>query len=528
MSFSKTIKHFEQFFGNLKFAVVIILIFAATLGFGTFMESYHGTEFANKLVYKSLPFMFIQFLMFMSILTAALMRLPPKKHLYGFYTIHAGLITIFCGSVVTYIAGVDGTLSLPPNSPNKTVTLNEDQFTIRLEKRQKEISYALPPGAFAKTLNDEWENIKIVRYLPFSDNQLTWTDKANTLSGTYMIRNDRFGEEFTLSLDQESDFPSSTQMGLLNLHYMPKTLFPCFAMKSASKFIIWNTEKEECFTPESRKIPIKTTKPGNRFLAFRNLEGEILTFFPDFSPLPVNEKLEVNQTSPYRIFSQKIFEEKPHLFLFGDGAAFFDKNTGIWESRILDKAIPIELPWMGFKLTLKEYFENKIPKLIPHYARPLQDNGKIVMGEQKSILINVLGQDYWVTSNKPLGLMVNNEKMMFEVGKKTLTLPYQLTLSNFKMDTDPGTENPASYESFVNLFDGKKTTTHHIFMNNPLKHDGFTFYQASYFKMDNGTYGSVLSVNFDPGRPIKYFGSILLIFGTIWHYAFIRRKKKVL
>lgn len=527
MSFSKIYRKTELFFGNLKFAVVIILIFAIYLGFGTFMESYHGTEFANKLVYKSFPFMFVQFLMFMSILMATLLRLPPKKHLYGFYTIHAGLITLFIGSVVTYLAGVDGTLSLPPNSPNKVVTLNEDQLVIRLEKRQKEVTYALPNSAFAKTLNDNWENIKIVRYLPFSDNQLSWVDKPGALSGTYAIRNDRFGEEFTLSLDSESDFPSSTQMGLLNLHYMPRSLFHCFAMKSAAKFIIWNTDSEECFTPEAKQIPIKTTKPGNRFLAFRNPSGEILTFFPDFSPLPVNEKLEVNQVSPYRIFSQKIFEEKPHLFLFGDGIAFYNKNIEAWESKKLESGSPVELPWMGFKLTMKEFYTDKTPKMTPYYVKPVQENGKTVIGDQKAIQINVMGQDYWVTSTRPLGLMVNQEKMMFEVSKQSLTLPYQLTLSQFKMDTDPGTENPASYESFVKLFDGKSTTIHHIFMNHPLKHDGFTFYQASYFKTDSGQFGSVLSVNFDPGRPIKYAGSILLVFGAIWHYAFLRRKKVV-
>ena len=85
----------ELFFGNLKFAVVIILLFAVSLGYGTFMESYHGTEYANRLIYKSYWFMGIQLGMFLSILSATLIRLPMKKHLYGFYVIHAGLITLF-------------------------------------------------------------------------------------------------------------------------------------------------------------------------------------------------------------------------------------------------------------------------------------------------------------------------------------------------------------------------------------------------------------------------------------------------
>lgn len=105
-------KKVEFFFGNLKFAVVIISLFAIYLGYGTFMESYHGTEYANRLVYKSFPFMAVQFGMFLSIFFATLIRLPPKKHLYGFYVIHAGLIILFLGSWVTYQSGVDGTVTL--------------------------------------------------------------------------------------------------------------------------------------------------------------------------------------------------------------------------------------------------------------------------------------------------------------------------------------------------------------------------------------------------------------------------------
>ena len=102
----------ENFFGNLKFAVVIIALFAIFLGYGTFMESYHGTEYANRLVYKSIFFMLIQFCMFLSIFFATMIRLPPRKHLYGFYVIHTGLIILFLGSFITYQSGIDGNITL--------------------------------------------------------------------------------------------------------------------------------------------------------------------------------------------------------------------------------------------------------------------------------------------------------------------------------------------------------------------------------------------------------------------------------
>jgi cytochrome c biogenesis protein ResB len=165
--------------------------------------------------------------------------------------------------------------------------------------------------------------------------------------------------------------------------------------------------------------------------------------------------------------------------------------------------------------------------MIPVYTKPIQDNGQIIKGNLKAVEVEVNGQRFWVNSTQPVAFNQNGERITFELAKKQLLLPYELVLDQFKMDTDPGTNNPASYESFVTLFKGNEgSTKHRVFMNNPLKYKNFTFYQASYFQTNEGPYGSVLSVNFDPGRFWKYLGSFLLVFGSIWH--FVLRKKPIL
>lgn len=229
----KYYRQVELFFGSLKFAVIIILVFSAVLAFGTFMESYHGTEYANRLVYKSMPFMGLQFLMFLSILFATLLRLPPKKHLYGFYTIHAGLIILFIGSFVTYKSGVDGTMTLAPNLAAREIVLNNDLLKIQFPQAGKEVTVDLPFTPFEKNLDLNYENIKIGKYLPFADQELTWIKSENEEGGKdhstrYRLYNDNFGEELTLSLNPNSDFQNTMQMGLLNVHYMPDVLADCF------------------------------------------------------------------------------------------------------------------------------------------------------------------------------------------------------------------------------------------------------------------------------------------------------------
>ena len=72
----------------------------------------------------------------------------------------------------------------------------------------------------------------------------------------------------------------------------------------------------------------------------------------------------------------------------------------------------------------------------------------------------------------------------------------------------------ASYQSLVQTPDGQETL---IAMNEPLKYQGLTFYQASFQDGPDGTpVASILSVNQDPGRWLKYLGSFVLSLGVVW------------
>jgi hypothetical protein len=526
---TSTYRKIELFFGNLKFAVVIILLFALTLGYGTFMESYHGTDYANRLVYKSIWFMAIQFGMFLSILFATLIRLPLKKHLYGFYVIHLGLIILFLGSYITYQSGVDGTVTLSPNLPAREIQINEDEFKIQFPARGKEVTVTLPYTASEKKLGYEFEGITLGRFLPFAETILEWTPVKiadGTHSSTrYRLYNENFGEFITLSLHPLSDFNNTQQLGPLNVHYLPATLAECFGTNTQDGLIVWSGERATCKAPRPMELRRQKNLSGRQMIEVE-FDGRLLRFLPEMSPLPLDEKMELNENSPYRVFSKKLFEKSPHLFVFGERAAFYEKDKKIWSLHNVKVGSEVALPWMGFKIKTLEHKPDAYPTLAPRYVKPIQDNGQILTGNLKAVEVQVGDQRFWVTNNDPVAFNQNNERITFSLGKKSLLLPYELVLDQFKMDTDPGTSNPASYESFITLFKGNEgSTKHRVFMNNPLKHQDFTFYQASYFQTNEGPYGSVLSVNFDPGRFWKYLGSLFLVLGSIWH--FVLRKKPI-
>ncbi|PIK16014.1 cytochrome c biogenesis protein ResB [Halobacteriovorax sp. JY17] len=531
--FQKKLEKTERFLGGLKFAVIVITLFSIFMIVGTFFESYYGTDFVNRTIYKRFPFMAVQLGIFVSVFFAMLLRLPPKKRLYGFYGIHTGLIMIGCGSFITWFSGVDGTLSLDPNTPARKVILTEDILRIIYHDDGKTVTRKLPYVALKTNIDDKYENITLEDFYPFADKELYWRSgnnpyslNASIHSSTYILSNPNVTQEFTLSLHPEAvEFEASTRLGLLNVTYLPKNLSNCFGENNKSGYIVWNSKESTCFTPEAEKIDIRKTSEGNKFFVVKE-QGKIYSFFPDFNPWPVDENLEVIKDSHLRVFSKKLFEEKPNLFLFGRSASFFE--DGKWTIHNLEKKSDIvELPWMGLELILKKHDATKFPTFRPVATMPIQSNGTLIKGQTKALKINVLGKEYWVLDDRPVTLRVNGKKVSFVLDKEILTLPFEFVLTNFKMDKDPGTNKPASYESFVKLFADSGPSDHHIFMNNPLKHAGFTFYQASYHQdPETGAYSSTLSVNVDQGRPLKYLGSLLLVFGAIAHYLLNKKKVK--
>jgi hypothetical protein len=95
--------------------------------------------------------------------------------------------------------------------------------------------------------------------------------------------------------------------------------------------------------------------------------------------------------------------------------------------------------------------------------------------------------------------------------------PFSLQLLEFKHDRYPGTDIPKNFSSRVRL---DRPDTHEnrealIFMNNPLRYAGETFYQASFDPDDRG---SVLQVVHNPGWLTPYLGCALVGIGMIFQF----------
>jgi hypothetical protein len=128
-------------------------------------------------------------------------------------------------------------------------------------------------------------------------------------------------------------------------------------------------------------------------------------------------------------------------------------------------------------------------------------------------------QTVWLQRNHPvLGqrvLSTNEGPLHVRFGSGERNLGFALKLLRFRREVNPGGVGNAAFSSRVLVRDQARGIEGErlISMNKPLTYRGLTFYQASFDDGGHGVNSSTLSVGRDPGRILKYVGSLLICLG---------------
>jgi hypothetical protein len=192
----------------------------------------------------------------------------------------------------------------------------------------------------------------------------------------------------------------------------------------------------------------------------------------------------------------------------------YNKDNTIRKKGFVSQSETVETGWMGMKFRLLRY--------LPHARENITYSPSPTASplSTSALLMAFNGQEYWVGLNSALRLYLSDRMYIVSYGFRQLELAFPLKLEAFRIGKYEGTERAASYESEVDVPGQGRVT---ISMNEPLKFQGFTFYQSSFEKDERGQpVASVLSVNRDPGRWIKYFGSLILVLGCVVLFYFKR------
>ena len=138
--------------------------------------------------------------------------------------------------------------------------------------------------------------------------------------------------------------------------------------------------------------------------------------------------------------------------------------------------------------------------------------------DNDGIYINYVGQP--ITEK----IDYNGNSYQLILRRQRTYLPFALELIDFKKVLHPGTNVAKSYSSEINLIEADIPRKILIEMNEPLRHRGFTFYQASF--IDDGIKETtVLAAVKNNGRLFPYISTIIMCLGLLFHMLFMLSKR---
>ena len=220
----------------------------------------------------------------------------------------------------------------------------------------------------------------------------------------------------------------------------------------------------------------------------------------------------------------------------------FDEVVAIPEAPLVKKET-VQHPKLPFRVAVKTYFPNatlqmKTPNAAAEPARAAtQGVGRQVVATLQPLTFkqderNIPSADVELTgSDGVIGTWLVSpfldEPQRFSYAGRTWKIalrfarhyqPYTLTLLKFSHDRYAGTDIPKNFSSRLRLTtpDGRDDREVLIYMNNPLRYGGLTFYQAGFEKNDMTT---VLQVVRNPSWLIPYLACGVMTLGLIMQFG---------
>lgn len=487
-----------------------------------------------------------------SLVVAVVDRLPIRRRLLGFYLVHAGIVILMFGAILTRYGGLDGELILTQGQTTDQVRFGSLHLDIERggagnesTPKNKELVAKFPiPDLIWPYRNENSANPSqekhwtIQTILPFSRAVKHYQNRENSWVSDWILRGPQAVEKFELAWPGGPAVSDQGQLGPLKYQAMEWSSFQILGGSDIGVQIESISSKE---TIKLRSLPARIKFKDGQQGTLREIKNEkakvsyfqwqvgdmAFSFFPRFSEWPVTDSFAPKTDAGYRLWildsdlagATLAMAQDPNQKLW---LAYRNKDGRLVRVKASDSSgTPITLPWMELGLSLQRHLVNQIPIFDFEPTIPEKDANRNRIVVEVSTSLESQLRRIWVVEGEETRADIAGVAYYLSLQKNVEKLPVSLSLNDFRMATNPGTDEAASFESTVTVFEKggfSPPSRERIFMNHPLKKDGYTFYQASYFPDGFGGYGSVLSVNRDPGRPWKYSGSLILVIGFLIHY----------
>ena len=422
-------KQFLSFIRSMKTMAVLMLIFAVSIGYATFIENDYGTMTAKAEVYNALWFEVL--------LGALAFNLMLNIYQYKMYTLkkapififHIAFLVILFGAAVTRFVGFEGNMHIREGMSSNSIISAETYVMVSASKdgERKEFTESIylskkSANKLTSTLEvaDKKAYIELLEYIPNATETIVADEKGKAIANLMVTAGEK-GQPVALN---EGKFYDA----------------------------------------------------GNFVLDFNS--GESFDK-PVISMSIVDDKLYMSHAMKLSFFRMN---DRSKGDLEANEKEVFD-NRVLYSTDLGSFVLREFLPHASKKIVSDENAKGN--------ESGTEALRFLVSVDGKATEALVFGRSRVVGSEQHI--MLNGVDVHISYGAKELELPFRIKLLDFQLDRYPGSMSPASYASEVVLIDDEEGVNmpYRIFMNNILEHRGYRFFQASYDRDEKGTVLSV-------------------------------------
>lgn len=567
---------FVRILGSLRIAVPLLVTIGGVLAWGTIYETRFGTPAAQRFVYQSWWFQGVLGFLAINLAIAALRRWPWQRRHAPFLLAHLGLILILVGGVLGGRFGVEGQLIIPEGETSNTLELpaklllvhqpnpgRHQAIPVAFESRAWQraprftVPLALEKGPVALTVDRYYPDaVTTERIEGGGTDDWPAVQVGVTHDGHEAL-------EWLLARDPERFGLRWGPVHLLFLEARDAAHLAQLAGRasSAPPRGVVTVHLESHGTPVRFPVPSQFDRalpvPGTPYqVTFKR-------YFPDFvidesgpstrSDQPNNPAVALTLSGPEGTDAYLLFALHPeistmhgwrhtipaHLTYAHPAAEGLPPSSIVVirtpEGRLaaaltgdagqrqflaaLEPGAPYTHPWSEttFRIAAHE------PRAQIH--QEVANRSDRVRAEAVHLVLRdgEHATETWLGFGSSADLRVGAERVIVSYEKARRPLPFSVKLLDFRKVEYPGTQMAEAFEADVELIDPALGLTRRktISMNNPLKHRGFSLFQASF--IDGPVETTVLAARSDPGVPFVYTGFLIVVLGVV--LLFQRRQR---
>lgn len=541
-----------RFLSSLQLTLYLLLFIGAASGIATFIESSYGAEGARALVYNTRWFEAALALLVINLILVLIKRMPYTGRQTGFVLMHIAIIVILIGAGITRYFGYEGYMPIREGDATDFIYSARDHVKLNVDGSEASFPVRLfrtGPVGLSRDLEVAGQKYKV-------EVQQYWTHYAETYvageGGTpavklatvgpqgmrtqFLLAGESLrlgGSRVRFATGELGAAGSTTPNGELLVHLAGDThRLPVPAEPPATLTVAGHTFTITEYQPDFKvgQAPDLTRPPDNPMIRVQitgpaGEQGERMLFAlhpdfdmghggsdNDFADLHMLYEFERGLTLAVGGSTGLVGRATVSLAEMDMSSAEVAREISAGELFEVEEMVLYKDETGDISFVTQEILASAVLRPGPSDDPDARPAARIVLTDQEGNQEEVVA-----VRGNPAGAVatVGQHNVAVELGPVQIPLPYRLHLDDFLLLTYPGSENPASYESHVRLYDtelGIEGQPVRIYMNHPLTHRGFKHFQSSY---DTDRKGTILSVNYDPGKWPTYAGYTLICIGFI-------------